>query len=252
MATRRKKKGFFRRCFNILMLVIGLFLTISIGEVVLTKWININYTPLMLRRKIEARKNGETLNIKHTWIDFQEISANMPRAVMAAEDDQFLLHNGFSEKGLRRAYDEYQKKGVVRHGGSTISQQTAKNAFTFGTRSYLRKALEAYYTFLIEKIWGKKRIMEVYLNIIEMGDGIFGIEAASQAYYHHSAQTLSATEAATIAVCLPNPHKMHPNRPSSYVIQRRSKITGLMPKLGKLDFDNPENSDLNKRKKKEK
>lgn len=170
------------------------------------------------------------------WMDIENISPQLIRAVIASEDNLFASHNGFSERGIQNAIDEKRRYGYVRHGGSTISQQTAKNVFTFGTRTYTRKAVETYYTFLIEHIWGKKRIMEVYLNVIETGDGIFGAEATARHYFEHSAKTLTQSEAATIAACLPNPLRLHIDRPSEYVLRRRSQIIVLMPKMGKIDL----------------
>jgi len=163
---------------------------------------------------------------------------------MASEDNLFQVHSGFSERGIRQAVEEKLSNGEVRHGGSTISQQTAKNVFTSGRRTYVRKAVEVYYTFLIEKIWGKRRIMEVYLNVIEMGDGVFGAEAAAQQFFHKPAEKLTRREAALIAACLPNPRKMHADKPSSYVQKRQGQISALIPKLGTIDLDNPENSSI--------
>lgn len=227
----------------------------SILQVVALRWIPVYYTPVMLSRSIAAHraertridtpvqsKQPHTQKPRHPyktqvqWVDIEDISPQLIRAVIASEDNLFASHNGFSEQGIQNAINEKRKYGYVRHGGSTISQQTAKNVFTFGSRTYTRKAVETYYTFLIEQIWGKKRIMEVYLNVIETGDGIFGAEATARHYFEHSAKTLTQSEAATIAACLPNPLRLHIDHPSEYVLRRRSQIIVLMPKMGKIDL----------------
>lgn len=240
----RAKRSFGRRLIGWLFGVSLAFVLFSLLQVLALKYLPVWRTPLMVRRQIEARKEGREYTVHKTWVAFSEISHELPCAVMASEDNLFQVHQGFSERGIRQAVEEKLAKGEVRHGGSTISQQTAKNVFTSGRRTYLRKAFEVYYTFLIEKIWGKRRIMEVYLNVIEMGDGVFGAEAAAQQFFHHGADKLSRNESALIAACLPNPRKMHADRPSDYVKKRQRQIAALVPKLGKIDFYNPENSSI--------
>lgn len=210
---------------------------LSIGTVVLYKFVPIHYTPLMLIRSCEALKNGKKVERHHQWTPIEQISPNMVRAVIASEDNLFLQHKGFSFKQIQLAIKEKQSGKRIR-GGSTISQQTAKNAFLTPSKTYLRKALEAYFTILIEIIWGKERIMEVYLNIIEMGDGIYGVAAASEIYFHTTPKQLTSSQSALIAVCLPNPRRMSPEHPSSYVRKRQTQILKLMPKLGKIDLQN--------------
>ena len=210
----------------------------SIAVVVLYKYVPVHYTPLMLIRSCEALKNGKKVERHQKWTSIEQISPNMVRAVMASADNLFLQHKGFSLKQIQLAIKEKQS-GKRTRGGSTISQQTAKNAFLTPSKTYLRKALEAYFTVLIEIIWGKERIMEVYLNIIEMGDGIYGIAAASEIYFHTTPKRLTTSQAALIAVCLPNPRRMSPEHPSSYVKKRQTQILKLMPKLGKIDLKNP-------------
>lgn len=241
------KRSVWKKILRWVVGCIAVFVLFSIGQVLAFKWLPVWRTPLMIRRQIEARREGRSLELHKDWVSFDEISHELPCAVMASEDNLFQVHNGFSERGIKKAIEEKMTKGEVRHGGSTISQQTAKNVFTSGRRSYVRKAFEFYYTFLIEKIWGKRRIMEVYLNVIEMGDGVFGAEAASRQYFHHSADKLSRNESALIAACLPNPRKMHVDKPSSYVRKRQGQISSLVPKLGKIDFDDPENSAIVKK-----
>jgi len=214
-----------------------LFPTLSLVEVFCLQSGPIYFSPLMVRRPIEAFIDGKPYIHRYEWVDYNQISPNLVRAVIASEDNLFPSHNGFSERGIRQAIAERVETGKVRHGGSTISQQTAKNVFTFGHRTIFRKIRETWYTVLIETFWSKQRIMEVYLNVIEMGDGIYGAEAASTRYFHHSAKTLSRSESALIAVCLPNPRKYSVSRPGPYVRRRQTQILNLMPKLGPISLD---------------
>jgi monofunctional biosynthetic peptidoglycan transglycosylase len=170
------------------------------------------------------------------WVPIEKISPHMIQAVVAAEDNRFLEHHGFSFVDMKKAWKNNQKGRRIR-GGSTISQQTAKNVFLWNKRSYLRKGLEAYFTVLIELFWSKERIMEVYLNSIEMGDGIYGVQAAAMEHFGKDADRLSRSQAALIAVCLPNPRKFNPARPSSYIQRRKYQVMNLMYKIPKVDFD---------------
>lgn len=237
---KRKKRSLKHRIGMFLLGLVGVFFVFTISEVVFYKFFPVRHTPLMLIRKTEARHAGKELTLYKQWVDIEDISPELVRAVMASEDNLFLQHHGFSERGIRNAIQEKMNKGAVRHGGSTISQQTAKNVFCTPNRTYIRKAFEAYFTVLIEWIWGKERIMEVYLNVIEMGNGVFGAEAASQRYFRHSAKRLNRQEAALIAVCLPNPRKMSVASPSSYILKRQRQIVTLMPKLGPIDLKQKE------------
>lgn len=231
-----------RKFFLILLKCILCCFALSIGIVLLYRYVPVRHTPLMAIRHYEAHKEGTPYHIEHQWIPIEDMSPEIVRAVMASEDNLFLSHNGFSERGIRQAIREKKETGKVRHGGSTISQQTAKNIFCTNRRNFVRKGFEAYFTVLIEALWGKQRIMEVYLNSIEMGDGIYGIEAASRAYFRHGAASLSRQEAAQIAVCLPNPRCMFPDHPSAYVLKRRAAIVTLMPKLGKIPSPLPDDT----------
>ena len=198
----------------------------SILLVVLYKWIPVYYTPLMFIRSSEQAVPSR----KHRWVPIEKISQSVPLAVIASEDNLFMTHHGFDREQIRKAMDEAEK-GRRRRGASTISQQTAKNVFLWPGKTYFRKALEAYFTVLIELIWGKERIMEVYLNSIEMGKGIYGIEAASRTYFSKSAIELTRGEAALIAASLPNPRKRNPGSPAAYMLQRQSEILSLMRKV---------------------
>ena len=179
-------------------------------------------TPLMITRSIE---NDDEM--QHKWVPIEEISENMALAVVSSEDNLFMSHLGFDFDQIQKAIEEAEKTGRQR-GASTISQQTAKNVFLWNGRSWVRKGLEAYFTVLIELIWGKERIMEVYLNSIEMGPGIYGAEAVAQAHFGKSASKLTRREAALIAATLPNPLKYSSKNPSKYIRKRQRQITRLM------------------------
>lgn len=210
------------------------FFAISIVLVILFRWIPIPYTPLMAIRAIENKSAGKEMVLSHDWVPIEEISPNIQKAVIASEDGTFLTHYGFDFSAIQKAVKN-NSKGKRLKGGSTISQQTAKNIFLWQGRSYLRKGLEAYFTVLIEIFWSKERIMEVYLNSIEMGDGVYGIEAASQHWYRKSANDLTKFEAAGIAAILPNPRKYKATNSSSYIERRKSRIVKHM-RYVKLDY----------------
>lgn len=210
------------------------FFAISIAMVILLKWIPIPYTPLMAIRAIENKSAGKEMILSHDWVPIEEISPNIQKAVIASEDGTFLTHYGFDFSAIQKAVKN-NSKGKRLKGGSTISQQTAKNIFLWQGRSYLRKGLEAYFTILIEIFWSKERIMEVYLNSIEMGDGVYGIEAASKHWYRKSANNLTKFEAAGIAAILPNPRKYKATNSSSYIERRKGRIVKHM-RYVKLEY----------------
>jgi monofunctional glycosyltransferase len=227
---------FFRRLLKLLRNLFFLFIIISIGWVLIDWFTPIYVTPLMIIRSVESIAHGEMpKNSKH-WVPIEEISPNMVQAVVASEDNLFLTHHGFSIDDMTKAF-EHNLDGKRIRGGSTISQQTAKNVFLFPQRSYIRKGLEAYYTVLIELIWSKKRIVEAYLNVIEMGDGIYGVEAAAQEHFGVHASELTKSQAALIAACLPNPRRFDAGHPSGYMQGRKSQIVNLMGKLPQVDFN---------------
>ena len=183
------------------------FLLGSIALVLLFRFVPVPFTPLMLLRQIEAHQQGRHLQIQHQWTPLEDISPNLIAAVIDHEDAKFYDHRGFDWDAIRCAHKLNQRYGRITCGGSTISQQTAKNIFTFHSRTYLRKAVEAYFTILIEFLWGKERILEVYLNMIEMGDGVFGAEAAADYYFSTSAAGLTRYDANYLAARLPNPRR---------------------------------------------
>jgi monofunctional biosynthetic peptidoglycan transglycosylase len=207
----------------------------SIFFVVVFKFVPVQFTPLMLIRTIENISAGKENYFSHDWEPIENISNNLQKAVIASEDGTFLTHNGFDFTAMQKAYKNNERGRRIK-GGSTISQQTAKNVFLWQGRSYLRKALEAYFTVLIELIWGKERIMEVYLNSIEMGNGIYGAQAATQHWYRKDAKSLTKTQAAGIAAILPNPRKYSATSSSSYINNRKAKIVRIMGHIGKIEY----------------
>ena len=211
------------------------FFGLSILSVILFKWVPIPFTPLMITRIIEFKLDGDDAIYSHKWVPLEQISPSLQKAVIASEDGNFLKHSGFDFKAMQKAFKN-NNKGRRLKGGSTISQQTAKNVFLWQGRSYVRKGLEAYFTVLIELIWGKERIMEVYLNSIEMGNGVYGAQEAARLWYRKPAKNLTSREAAGIAAILPNPRKFKATNSSSYIDRRKDKIMRVMRQIGKIDY----------------
>ncbi len=225
------KKGFFGQIMRFFWKLIIWFNIISLFFVVLYKFVPVPYTPLMVIRYFENKSAGKDIETKHNWVPLENISKNLQKAVIASEDGRFFEHYGLDFSAMQKAAVG-NFKGKKLKGGSTITQQTAKNVFLWQGRSYFRKGLEAYYTVLIELVWGKERILEVYLNSIEMGDGIYGAEAATQHWYKKDCKSLTRMQAAGIAAILPNPRKFSPNG-SAYISRKQSRIARyiLMTKL---------------------
>lgn len=211
------------------------FFGLSFLSVIIFKWVPIPFTPLMVTRIIEFKLEGDDAIYSHKWVPLEDISSNLQKAVIASEDGNFLKHNGFDFEAMQKAFNN-NKKGRKLKGGSTISQQTAKNVFLWQGRSYVRKGLEAYFTVLIELIWGKERIMEVYLNSIEMGNGVYGAQEAARHWYSKTAINLTPREAAGIAAILPNPRKYKASNSSSYINRRKDKIMRVMRHVGKIEY----------------
>ncbi len=215
-----------------------LMLYFFIGSVALTiiyRFVPPPFTYLMIQRLVEQKIDGEDLKLRKDWVSIEEMSPYLVRAVIASEDQHFNEHWGFDIEALQKAYQHNQKSKKVK-GGSTISQQVAKNVFLWPGRSYFRKGLEAYFTILIEITWSKKRIMEIYLNEIEMGDGIYGAEAASKKYFRKPAKDLSKRESALIAAVLPNPIRWTPPNPNAYIQRRQYRILRAMRYIGKPEY----------------
>ena len=190
----------------------------------------------MLIRCGEQLFSGEKLHLKHDWVSIDEISKNLQLAVVCSEDQNFMNHSGFDMKAIERSVDALKRGAKRVKGASTISQQTAKNVFLWPGRNWIRKGFEVYFTVLIEFVWGKERIMEVYLNSIEMGNGIYGAEAAAKFYWNTTARNLSRTQAAAIAAILPNPLEYSANPPGPYIQSRIGWITEQMNEWGTLKF----------------
>ena len=181
------------------------FMAVSIALVVLYRFVPVRLTPLMVMRKAEAFGRGERLTLRHEWVPLERISPDMISAVVESEDAHYYEHGGFSCEDMIDAFYRNRRAGYIVAGGSTISQQTSKNVFCTPARTYVRKLVEAYYTMLIELLWGKDRILEVYLNVIELGDGVFGVESAAQEYFSTSAQQLSPGQSASLTGIIPCP-----------------------------------------------
>lgn len=213
---------------------------LSVALVLLFKWVPVPITPLMVIRNIEQHQKGLSVTWEHDWVPIEKISPNLQLAVICSEDQNFLKHKGFDIEAIEKAL-ENNKKGKRIKGASTISQQTAKNVFLWPTRSWLRKGLEAYFTFLIELTWSKERIMEVYLNSIEMGNGIYGAEAAAKYWYGKSAAKLTAMEAASIAAILPSPMRYKAKPASNFIAGRKQWIVRQMGYFGPLDYNQKAN-----------
>ena len=205
--------------------IVVAFFASTILSVVALRFLPVVVTPLMLIRCYQQVQAGEELKLSHDWEPLEHISPHLPIAVMASEDANFLNHHGFDYKAIVNAAERNRKHPEKRKlGASTISQQTAKNVFLWPGRSWTRKGLEAYFTVLIELFWSKERIMEVYLNSIEMGDGIYGVDAVAEANFQTDAKNLSRAQCALIAATLPNPRKFSSKNPSAYMKKRQSRI----------------------------
>ena len=202
----------------------ALFFSSTILAVVAYRFIPVYVTPLMVIRCFQQVADGESIKLHHHWVSLDRISPHLPVAVMASEDQRFLIHHGFDFDAIQKAAKRNRKGGKRKLGASTISQQTAKNVFLWPGRSWTRKGFEVYFTALIELMWSKQRIMEVYLNSIEMGDGIYGADAVADYHFSKDAADLSRSECALIAATLPNPRKMDSSHPSAYMRKRQSTI----------------------------
>jgi monofunctional biosynthetic peptidoglycan transglycosylase len=232
MAKEKKIKFILKWVFRFFIF----FLIFTIIPVISYKFIHPPATPLMFLRALDMKVDGNPVNLSYKWIPIKEMSPYLFQAAIAAEDDRFLTHNGFDLDAMELAFESNQKNEKRIKGGSTISQQTAKNVFLWPHRDYLRKGLEAWFTVLIEQVWGKERIMEVYMNVVELGDGIFGVEAASQKYFKKSAAKLTRNEAAALVAVLPNPHIYKVLNPSAYTLQYRNAIETRMVFIPKVKF----------------
>jgi monofunctional biosynthetic peptidoglycan transglycosylase len=231
-----KTKPVLRKIRKIVLWTCLAFFAGSFLSVALYRWLPVYATPLVVIRTIEYAFQGKWVSINKDWVSIDEISPHLQKAVIASEDPKFLSHNGFDFEAILKAIDA-NKRRKVKMGASTISQQTAKNVFLYPSRTYLRKGLEVYFTLLMEALWDKRRILEVYLNVIELGPGIYGAEAAAQYYWKKPASKLTLGEAQLFAAILPNPRRWNPKKPTNFVLRRRNFIRRNLALLGHSYFN---------------
>ncbi len=229
--TKKKSSGIVRFIGRLIFW----FFVISLLWVIALRFINPPVTLLILIRGFEQKADDKEWKMDQKWLSFEELPLTLKTAAIAGEDANFLEHNGFDFEAIEKAYKK-NKSGKKKSGGSTISQQTAKNVFLWPGRSYIRKGFEVYFTALIEILWSKERILEVYLNVIEMGDGIYGAESASQKYFHKPAAKLTKGQAALIVAVLPNPLRWNPAKPTPYIYRRQYLIMRNMRRVTPLKF----------------
>ena len=211
-------------CVTIRWILAALFGS-TILAVVALRFLPVYFTPLMFIRLAQQAGEGRELKLSHSWVPLEKIATDMPVAVIASEDANFMKHHGFDYKAIEHAAERNRKHPEKQKlGASTISQQTAKNVFLWPGRSWTRKGLEVYFTALIELLWSKQRIMEVYLNSIEMGEGIYGVSAVAEEHFGIQARDLSRSQCALIAATLPNPRKFSSKQPSAYMQKRQARI----------------------------
>lgn len=227
----RKQAGWVRRLLGALLWLGGGFIGICLLLVLIFRFVPVPTSGLMVQRRVEAWSAAKPYTSHHRWVPLEDISPSLGVAVIAAEDQNFTEHFGFDWQAIEKAvqHNEHSRR---KRGASTVSQQTAKNLFLWNSRSWTRKGLEAWFTLLIETGWSKKRILEVYLNIVEFGDGVYGAEAAARTYFGKPAKRLTPSEAALLAAVLPNPHRFHAGAPSEYIRGRQAWILTQMRQLG--------------------
>lgn len=207
----------------------------SAGLALALRWLPPPFTAIMLQERQAALEVGREYPVEYRWVDWEYISPHLPVAVVAAEDQRFAQHGGFDVNAISEAVRD-RVFGVRKRGASTISQQVAKNLFLWPERSLLRKGMEAWFTVLIEALWSKQRILEVYLNVAELGPGVFGVGAASERYFATTPARLTRSQAALLAAVLPNPGLLRADRPSPYVLERRDWILEQMEMLGGIEY----------------
>ncbi len=227
------RRGLFRRLLRLVLFGVLAALLLSVLSVALLRWVNPWTSAFMVNARIESWFDDDPrpLNLRHEWRDYQQISRELALAVVASEDQRFPEHRGFDFRQIQKALDDAERGRRVR-GASTISQQVAKNLFLWNGRSWVRKGFEAWFTVLIEAMWPKQRILEVYVNIAEFGRGVYGAEAAAQAFFRKPAARLNRAEAARLAAVLPNPLRMRAEAPGNYVQRRQLEIQVQMAALG--------------------
>ena len=232
MPPARQRGAVLARLLKWFALAVTAWLVLTLLAVLLLRWVNPFTSAMMVEARLEAWGAQEhDYQTDFRWVSLEQISGHAAIAVVASEDQLFPYHAGFDFNSIRAAV-RASEHGKRLRGASTISQQVAKNLFLWSGHSFVRKGLEAYFTVLIELVWPKERILEMYLNVAQFGEGIYGVQAAAERFWHKNAAQLSSAEAATLAAVLPNPLKMHPDRPSRYVLLRRDQILVQMRSLG--------------------
>jgi len=224
----RRILRFFLKCLLVLLLA-------TVGIVALFRFVNPPFSALMIERHAAASWAGKKYSSRYEWVPFDRIAPAAGLAVIASEDQNFARHHGFDMQAIEKAIDHNDENKRIR-GASTLTQQTAKNVFLWPGRTWLRKGIEAYFTVLLESLWSKRRILEVYLNIAEFGDNVYGVEAASQQFFHKPASRLTREEAALLVATLPDPHRLKPYAPSAYLRERQQWILQQMDQLGGENF----------------
>ncbi len=232
----KARRGLARRLLRGLFLAVAAWVSLTVAAVVAFRWIDPPFTAFMLESRIGALFSSEPgYEFRHEWRDWDQISKQVALAVIASEDQRFPDHNGFDFKQIDKAL-EARERGRRARGASTISQQVAKNLFLWPGRSWVRKGLEAGITVLIEALWSKQRILEVYLNIVEFGRGTYGVQAASQRFFHADARRITTSQAALLAAVLPAPKRFRVDAPSRYVRSRQAWIIRQMVALGGTSY----------------
>ena len=233
--TGRPPRSIIRRILVRSLQGFALLLIGSILSVLALRWASPPTSAMIMERRFDAWRHGRAYRADYRWVPWDRISPQAALSVIAAEDQNFPTHHGFDFDSIQKAIDAHERGRALR-GASTISQQVAKNLFLWPGRSFVRKGLEAYFTVLLEALWSKRRILEVYLNIAELGDGVFGVEAAGRRYFRKAAADLDAGEAALLAAVLPNPMRLRADRPSDYVNEHRAWILQQMAQMGGTAF----------------
>ena len=231
-------RALWRKIKRIMIWIVVAFFASTILSVIVLRWLPVFFTPLMFIRLGQQVYNGKELTLHHHWVAYEQMAPSMSLAVMGSEDARFLEHHGFDYRAIEHAAIRNLKHPEKRKlGASTISQQTAKNVFLWPGRSWIRKGFEVYFTTLIELFWSKQRIMEVYLNSIEMGDGIYGVDAVAEWHFHKRASQLTKEECALIAASLPSPLRYNSAKPSVYLLKRQKRILHEMRFVKPLTID---------------
>jgi monofunctional biosynthetic peptidoglycan transglycosylase len=232
----KPRRSLWRRLLRVIWICTFGWIVLTVLLVLLLRFVPPPTSAFMLERSFAALRTGErNYSTKYHWVPWEKVSAELPIALIAGEDQKFPVHHGFDVQAIADALDEADEGERLR-GASTISQQTAKNLFLWGGRSFVRKGLEAYFTVLLEIAWPKRRILEVYLNIAEFGDGIYGADAAAHEFFRKAPAQLSAHEAALLAAVLPNPKKLRVDRPSNYVLHHAEWVERQVRQLGGVNY----------------